>query len=302
MGLVGFAGFVAAAAVVGACSGSSPPGDKYPAMGDFCKAKAQGECAQVAGFCEVDQTACVTARTQDCIDFGTKAQGKGRAYVPGNAPACVDLATSTYSTNSIKDPATTLATLEDTCNRVFSGSVPKNGACSSDYDCTGTLICDKKHCGEKTVVKNANDGCANAGEVCDVGLYCNQPGSGALPVCTPKMAVNQPCSDAAPCVESAYCVAGTCQPRQATASACTLPDAVIAACDDDPGTPCVTSDSCTSNFCDDYNPAGSRCGSILTFSVGEPRLCTLFTAPVTSVSAPPTPDAGPTPVGDAAAE
>jgi hypothetical protein len=290
LGTVGFAGVIVA---VAACSSNSAPGDKYPAVGDFCKAKAQAEC-QAANFCEVDQPTCVTARTQDCNTFTQALLAKGRAYVPGNAPKCVDLATSTYATNSVKDPSTAFATLEDTCNRVFGGAVAKNAACSSDYDCTGSLICDKGFCGEKTVVKNAGDGCANPGEVCDVGLYC----TGTPARCTPKLVLNQPCSATAPCVESAYCSGGTCIARVPVGSACALTNA--AACALDPGTPCVTSDDCATSFCDAYNPSGAKCGTVLTFSVGEPTLCSLFSQPGTVVSTP-VPDAG-APAADAASE
>jgi hypothetical protein len=265
-------------AVVVACS-SSTPGDKYPSVDSFCDALAAAECQEAAN-CDLDLTACKTFRKPLCLSSAAGAQGTGRTYTPSKGPDCVDLATKVWGSNNVA-PAD-IASVTDTCARVFQGSIAANHSCSSNatptadeaaqdsLKCTGDLICDKTLCGTK-VVKHAGEGCANPGEVCDTGYYCT--GSPAV-TCTPKLQANQPCSVSAPCLESLRCVTGTCQPRA------------------DLGGACASDDDCTTGFCDKYN--GYKCGKALIFAPAETVLCGNYGGPQVDAGQPPvtTPDAG----------
>lgn len=207
LGFATLAAFVGAAAT--ACSTSTS--DKYPTYASMCDDVATQEC-QVAAACVLSADACKTARTKVCLDAANVAISGGRTYTAGRAQDCVDKSKDTFSKTPITP--TDLAAQADTCARVYAGSKQKGDTCQSDYECSGSLVCDKQHCGDK-VQKSKGDGCANPGETCETGTYCAQ--SGGVRICTPKIALGAQCDPVnAPCIETARCSAatgGTCVAR-----------------------------------------------------------------------------------------
>jgi hypothetical protein len=246
-------GLVVGAIGILAAACSSTAADKYASSESFCSALADEEC-QSAAACAVPKDKCLTARQNLCNAGAAQAVSQGRQYKPANAQSCIDKAHKYYDATHVPLTPAELADMAEECGRVFAGTIERNGACTSDLSCSDSLICDKGRCGARSVVRNANDGCANAGEVCDTGLYC----STASPnVCQPRKKLGETCDKDAPCIESLRCEV-TCKPR--------LPA----------GTKCTSDDECdvSAPYCSPWD--GNICNDGIRFSVKETELCKTF--------------------------
>jgi hypothetical protein len=242
--------------------------DKYPTYDSMCDAKATEEC-QVASRCAVSADACKSARRQKCLDVASAALQAGRKYTPGLADGCVSATHDTYASNAVITPDAK-SKMDDTCARVYAGSIAKGGTCTSSYDCSGSAICDKQHCGDKAQ-KKSGEGCANPGEVCESGAFC-QAQTG-VSICMAREASGHPCNVNDLCLESLRCNI-TCIPRVGL------------------GQSCQSDDDCVQDapFCD--AAAGNICTPGLSFAFGAAD-CHDYGAPGA------TPDAG-APPADAA--
>jgi hypothetical protein len=213
-------GFVAAA-----CASSAA--DKYPTYDNMCDAKATQEC-QVAARCAVDSNVCKGKRKQACLDAANTALQAGRKYTSGLAEGCVNTTKDIYALPTIapKDKFK----MDDTCARVFAGTAAKGVGCTSSYDCTGAMICDRGHCGDR-VEKKKGEGCGNPGEVCEAGAFCqNQSG---VSICVAREDSGKPCNPTDLCLENLRCDV-VCRDRVGV------------------GAPCQTDDDCASSapYCD----------------------------------------------------
>jgi hypothetical protein len=247
MRTVAVSGLVAVTLV--ACSSSS---EKYASTDGFCAALADEEC-QIAGACAVPKDSCTAARKARCT-AGAASVAANRKYTPGNAQACIDKAHTYYAATHVPLTPEETAEIDEACGKVFSGTVLKNATCASTFDCEGSLICDKGRCGDKTIVKNVSDGCANAGEVCDTGLFC---ATTTPNVCIAKKKEGEACNADNPCLETLLCNV-TCSPRFTAGQACTSND------DCAPSAP----------YCDVYS--GKICDDGIRFAPGQKTLCAEF--------------------------
>jgi len=234
-----------ALAAVWACSASEEDGG-LGSVDQFCKAKADAECV-VAAKCAATTDACLADRQAACTSGATAAQSGGRTYTSGRAQACVDKTKEIYDRGTAS-PAD-LKALEEACERVFQGSIEQNKACSTDYNCKDSLICDKGFCATK-VEKKTGEPCANPGDLCEAGSYCTSNGS--LMVCTSKKGAGEVCNDAiSPCSEEYRCN-GTCVARYNAGETCDS-----------------NKDECAASapYCD---PTISKCTAGVGFSAGAP--------------------------------
>jgi hypothetical protein len=239
---------VVSLATLSACSSSSS-GPKYPDTASFCSAWATEEC-QVTARCATPASACQTARQADCQTFaGTATADATRTYNSGNAETCInkihDLYSSAASGTAITPPQ--MADMADVCNRAFSGNAASLAKCTSTYDCSGSLICDKGFCANSTA-KNLGDPCGDPGDICASGSFCS---SGAPQQCIAEGAQGATCSAAAPC-QPAFRCDNTCGPL--------LPGGTLCASDAD-------CDS-TAPYCDPN--VGNKCDQGLSFAAGAP--------------------------------
>ncbi len=232
---------------------------------EFCQEYGKRECAKVADICAFPAASCEPVRQAACQQMAAASKTGTRTFNPDNADRCLKQVDATYVNFPVD--AARLATLDRTCARVFSGTVKANEACTIDYDCQGDLICDKGRCGVARKVASGG-GCANIGETCPAGEYCNT--AGGIPTCAKRQAAGATCSDTQPCVEDLRCT-GTCGARLAI------------------GMTCTADDECQSLYCNPYPAAGSprKCGPGLSFSDGSPS-CAAFMG-----SGAPAADAGP---------
>nr|AYC79616.1 hypothetical protein [uncultured bacterium] len=235
---------------------SSTPADKYPSPDAFCSAKAVEEC-QIAGACAVPVEQCKSARHAICMTQATTAQNEGRTYSSGNVQACIDKEHALY----LKTPITPKdqADADDTCERVFQGSVAAGGPCANDRQCAGTAICTKGACGNK-VSKNPGDFCGNPGEVCTNDSYC----SVTVPAkCVPNATQGQTCNTDVLCSANATpslrCVVGVCQPVQPAGGKCFVNS------DCDPK---------AAPYCDVDN--GNVCDDGIRFAISNKGLCSHY--------------------------
>lgn len=207
-----------------ACS-SDDDTSKYPSVDSYCSAKASAECNEPSvGTCGVKNADCVVARKAACNTASSAAEAQGRVYTASNVDACLS-ATDTAYRNPTN--AADLSARDDACNRVFSGTKGKSVACTSAYDCQGTLVCDLSknpnggNCADK-VNKALNDPCTDPGDICATGLFCD--GSGTSFFCHPDRNVGEACTATIPCdTTKAFCgPAGTCLALGQTGDACTV--------------------------------------------------------------------------------
>jgi len=237
--------------------GCSPPASPYPDVTSFCAAKAKAEC-QVALVCAIDQGACAEYRAGLCEQDAANAIASGiRVYDSANVPACLAVLNAAYGNESSKILFNQLfgsGSITDLCERVFSGGVPKNGSCESDYDCSQDLICSLPPGATMSICAPATDltagaYCSDPGSVCPTDTYCSN--SGGPYECQPSAEAGAPCSSAPPCVSTERCVSGVCTTRAAVGQAC------------------ATNDDCSPEapYCDPN--AGNICTIGLTFAVGS---------------------------------
>jgi hypothetical protein len=239
-----------------ACSSSSD-GPKYPDTASFCSQWATEEC-QVASRCAASASACQTARQTDCQTFASAATADAnRSYNANNAEACIDKIHDIYSSaaSGTAITPTQMADQADVCNRVFSGNAASLAKCTSTYDCSGSLICDKGFCANSTT-KNLGDPCGDPGDVCATNAYCTTPAGSTLEQCVAEGTQGAACSATLPCQSSLRCD-NTCGPLfQAGASCATSADC-------DPSAP----------YCDPT--ISKKCDLGLTFAAGAPS-CTAY--------------------------
>ena len=245
----------------GACT--IQPAAPYPDVSSFCTAKAKAIC-EASAICAIDPNLCQTNQVSKCSQDAQSAEGEGRTYQSGNAPNCIDSLKAAFGNNASQVPYAAWVgpgSLTDKCERVFAGKAGNNQPCSSDYDCSGNLICSSVAPGSTTTAKvcatltmlAAQAYCGEPGQECAPDTYCAPPQTGAAAQCIPAAQSGQACSAAVPCVSSQRCDAntGTCSPR--------LPPG---------GMPCTADTDCSSiaPYCDIY--ANNRCTIGLTFATG----------------------------------
>lgn len=214
------------AGMVTACATEPEAPPRLASSANFCADKAAAEC-KAAVNCGNPVPACVAQRTKVCADFVTASTAAGRKYTVALAQGCLDKTAALYAKITPLSPDD-FAGVRESCERVLAGVIAANGACTkSDYDCTGKLVCDKGFCAA-TVVKKANEPCANPGDACAKGSYCAPLATG-LSVCQAKKAKGAACSNSdkavGPCAEDFRCVTdvlgSTCVDRIASGGACT---------------------------------------------------------------------------------
>jgi hypothetical protein len=227
-------------------------GDSGLTEEQFCEEWGRIECDKVAAFCSFSAANCVPSRAAACRDFGARIKGGQRQYNAANTEACLKKVEEAYKTLPIS--AATLKGVDDTCARVFAGTVKSNEPCVAEYDCAGTLVCDKGFCGvEKVVASRA--GCANVGERCPRGEYCSNASTTGLFLCIPRTPLDSPCTLSTPCLEDLRC-RNTCVRRLGIQE------------------PCLEDDDCQSGYCTRY-VTNRTCGVGVTFSPESPS-CLAF--------------------------
>lgn len=214
-----------------ACS-SSPPAQPYPDVSSFCSALASAEC-QVTAACgaSLSTDACESTETTNCTNAASSATAAGtRTYQPGNAKACIDLATKTYgnTAGSNANPlvnAAAIAALDVQCEAVFAGSVGDDSTtpCTSDDDCSNTTsVCTfipvtaaTGLCGQPSSTAEGA-ACNNPGQQC-TNSYC---GGSAYPYsCTALLPNGAACAVDAQC--EGHCVNDACVSLGGTGASCT---------------------------------------------------------------------------------
>jgi hypothetical protein len=236
-----------AALVVSSCRQNDPPMTRS----EFCQSYAERECNNVAPACLITESACTTVRQAWCTAWGQGEEDAvpPRSFDPQNADACLSRVSAVFGAlnSNLAIQPNDYRSIAESCARVFHGNAPANDTCGVDADCSGSLICDKGHCGTSQQV-DPNAGCANIGESCPQGYYCGA--ETGVSVCTVRPGLGAFCSASVPCLEDLRCdETGVCAAR--------LPF----------GTVCQSDGDCASRFCE---PFALKCGQDVRFADGSP--------------------------------
>lgn len=244
-----------------ACSSSSSSSTPTPPDNDvtsFCADWGTAVC-QISSFCQFDATTCATNQTAVCQAFASAATMSGaRTYNQPGGKACIDALNGAYGGSPSMISAATLATLQDTCNKAFTGAVATDSNCTSNYDCVSGDTCSPIPGGTASVCastgssKAVGDICA-PGDTCQGDSYC-APVTNAEPKCTADPSTGGACSANVPCGAANYCAGGTCQAKLAQ------------------GAPnCTSNSDCATGYCDLYGPPSTTtaCTTGLTFARGS---------------------------------
>lgn len=210
--LIAFGGFVALAA----CSSDD---DASESSSSFCSKKAAAECETLALPCGTDKDTCTSKRTTVCNGAAAAAAGQGRAFQANAASACISKVEDTYTSPAVTGEAE--AALAKVCERVFGGAKPERTACANSFECATGLICDTLCAKENAVALNGP--CANVGDVCEKGTYCQASG-GKAKFCNKKNGVNDICTPDTPCLETLRCTLGKCLEKVKVGQACNNDD------------------------------------------------------------------------------
>lgn len=221
--------------VIGACGSDEEP--RFPTVDSFCEAKAAAECKVAAGPCAIAEASCRATRRTTCLGEGSAATAQGRTYTSSLAEDCIGKTTAVYA-DRVPDAAKEAAYVA-ACAHVFAGNKELSAACTTEYECKTGLVCDveKGFCGTPATKRN-NDPCNNPGEICDVGLYCQQRGSSRF--CSPKGKVGDVCSATFPCSEDLTCNGKVCVDKLAS------------------GEPCETGAECVTTLCNSAKRCAAR--------------------------------------------
>ncbi|MBX3189951.1 MAG: hypothetical protein KF819_23190 [Labilithrix sp.] len=209
---------IAAGALVALFGGCSSTESEFSTSDSFCTTKADTECKHLALSCGVGADACKSKRAQVCNAAAAAAGGQGRQYKPNSARPCIDKIDEIFKEKVILPEKE--AEVVELCERVFSGSVAKNGPCETSLQCDGTMVCDKGVCADKAPTK-LDEACNNPGQVCDKGTFCTLRGQSKF--CVAKKAAGEICSAESPCVEDLRCV-NTCVARVTVGNKCDRDD------------------------------------------------------------------------------
>ncbi len=208
---------IAIGGIVALVACSSTEEDKFASSDSFCSSKAEAECNGLAQKCGATVDACKTERTGLCKTGVVTAQGQGRTYKAGKVQDCLDSINNTYRNGATSVTQEAETGTDAVCARVLGGSKAELQACTSTYECDGSLVCDKGVCAPEEKVAMGKQ-CNNAGQVCESGSYCQQ--QGATKFCNAKNALAAACSADAPCAETLRCLTGHCAERVTAGQPC----------------------------------------------------------------------------------
>ncbi len=194
-------GSVAGFVTLVACS-TTAADNKFGSTDQFCAAKAEALCANLALKCGATVDACKTKQTSVCNAAASSAQAQGRTYKSDAVQPCLDKLNEVYADMAVHANPATEADATEVCDRVFRGSKAAMTPCASTFECDGDLICDGV-CAAKEIVALMG-GCGNAGQVCDTDTYC-QP-LGGKNFCVAKKKDGEICGMTDPCVATERCV------------------------------------------------------------------------------------------------
>lgn len=207
-------GFTTTALVI-AC-GDDTVSEKYPSADAFCDGKAAAECEQGAAVCGATVDACKAKRKTVCSAAAAAATGSGGTYRAQNAEKCIDDTKALY-VSKVVDPIKEKE-VDETCTRVFAGSVKKGANCTKTIECESPLICDRNFCSEKKQVA-VDEPCNNPGEVCPADAYCGPRGGSNF--CNKKNDVGDTCGASTPCLDTLRCLTpGGCSARLGAGESC----------------------------------------------------------------------------------
>jgi hypothetical protein len=209
----------------------------------------------VASLCSFDPAMCQPVRKDACRMTATAHHNNGRQFNPGSTDGCLKKLEEAYKLLPI--PASKLKEVDDACARVFGGLAKATDPCTADFECSGSLICDKNHCGTLKVVPSLG-GCANIGERCQPDEFCTNDNPNQLFFCVKRVQQGAPCSLSRPCAEGLRC-RDVCVPKVANGE-------------------CAIDDDCQSGYCNRYI-SPRTCGVGLTFSPGAPSCTAYASAP-----------------------
>lgn len=207
--LFAFGGIVALVA----CSSDSA--DKFGSSDSYCTAKAEAECKGLAKKCGATEDACKTKRVATCNNAAAAAANQGRSYRPNAVQGCLDKIDNVYRDNGNSVTPEGEAEAAVVCERVFGGTKKEREPCAQTYECEGSFICDGVCIAPATAGKN--EGCANAGQVCEKGTFCEAQAGKSF--CVEKKKLGEPCKADSPCIESLRCV-NTCVAKVAVGEPC----------------------------------------------------------------------------------
>jgi hypothetical protein len=145
------------------------------------------------------------------------------------------------------------------CQNLEAGLVTAGGACSSDAECVGSLICNKAGKPACAGVCRAHfalaDECSTNPNGCFADASCVT--TGAMSICQARAAVGGACGPGvADCAQGLVCVAGT---SGTSASTCLARSALGDPCLP-PAAPCAGYAVCKGGLCVLKPPAGQPCG------------------------------------------
>lgn len=193
---------IACGGIVALVACSSEEADKFGSSDSFCTAKAESECKNLAKKCGASEDACKTKRVAACNNAAAAAANQGRSYRPNAVQDCLDKIEDVYRDNANNVTPEGEKDVVVVCERVFGGSKKEREPCAQTFECEGALICDGVCITKETV--SLNGGCANAGQVCATGTYCQAQGGKKF--CVEKNKLDEACGTDNPCIESLRCV------------------------------------------------------------------------------------------------
>jgi hypothetical protein len=242
-------------------------GSKEMTVAEFTQKISQNECANVVAACLVTETDCLSTRQAYWSQVASQEASTGRPFDPDTAEQCLAKTKTVYSAleKGLAIGANEYRDFLKSCRRIFHGPAKLNELCAVDTDCTGSLVCDKQHCGNLTEV-GPGKGCANIGEYCSQGYTC-QLGQGIF-ACVAKASKGVACTSDESCLEALRCTGGVCADGLGV------------------GFACLADEDCATGFCE---PFALKCGSDIRFASGSPACqayqATTAAAPVVSPDA-----------------
>ncbi|MCY1075819.1 Dickkopf N-terminal cysteine-rich domain-containing protein [Archangium lansingense] len=196
-----------------------PPTDPV-ALQDYCAQRREADCRNRVrcGEAESVETCLEALYRNTAVDDACMAR---EAYAVARGHGTYDAQQARTCLNAYMETAACHLRMEDLeeCRGVFAGSVPVNGACEVNEECTPDAYCDltADACpGTCRSRKEVGQPAADTRE-CAQGLYRSWNG-----MCAAPAQVGESCASSVSCVHNAFCNSTTelCEPQRVEGEAC----------------------------------------------------------------------------------
>ncbi len=204
-------------------------------LDNICDTVAPGLCTDRESCCadqgySYDEAGCVARERETCEEDVARARAGDVSFHPELVDDCLVSAKAVFGScvvaiSDLVDVRNDLVV----CTKVFRGDKAEGAACTDESECAlpdgGFADCEDDKCVHSLVVGEGGSCSFDGGNLCEDGLYCDNPDGGMCKVSLAAGATCDPMKDFLSCGLGSYCEGMTqkCTTSKASGEACDSP-------------------------------------------------------------------------------